>query len=253
MTSSALDITIFDGQSSAATGWYSSRENNETEPGTITTQAWDLERMLINGTKLTIEAGYDFRTGAYANNQWYRRGDILIDLNGDAKTTWNGTLADRTSNGYFNYDFAVHFTTVANNLTYSIVDLNANSKYEQVTDIDKSNPWRLNDNYLNGSYIDGMSGAFNAQFSVLSPDAEGNHYALEVDLANFAPLLNAIKAANEALFKYTIECGNDTILGLASVPSLGLTSVPDSGATLSLLSLGLGSLSLVRLRRASRR
>lgn len=253
LTASAVDITIFDGQSSSSSGWYGTQENNETEPGTITSQVWDLERMLINGSKLTIEGGYDFRVGAFSNNKWYRRGDILIDLNGDAKTTWNGTAADKTSNAYFNYDFAIHFSTTANDLSYTIVDLNSNSKYVQVTDIQKSNPWRLDDNFLSGPNIDGKSGTFTAGFTTLSPNAEGNHYALEVDLGNYAPLLNAIKAANEMLIKYTIECGNDTIIGVASVPSLGLTSVPDSGTTLALFGLGLGGLSMFRTRRAANR
>jgi hypothetical protein len=245
--STAVDITIYDGQSTG-TGWYSARENNETEPGTITSQLWDLETMQISGSKLTITGGYDFRTGAYSGGKWYRRGDILIDLNGDAKTLWNGTVADKTANSYFGYDFAVHFSTTANDLSYSIVDLNSNSKFVQVTDIQKSNPWRLDDSYLNGTYIDGMSGSFNAGFDILSPDAEGNHFALTVDLANFQPLLDAIKAANEMLVKYTMECGNDTILGLAAVPALGLASVPEAGTTLALLGLGLGSLALFRTR-----
>src|SRR5690349_16001281 len=99
---SAVEITIYDGQSTG-TGWYSARENNETEPGTITSQVWDLETMQLNGTKLAITGGYDYRVGAYSGGKWYRRGDILIDLDGNASTTWNGTSADKTLNSYFKY------------------------------------------------------------------------------------------------------------------------------------------------------
>jgi hypothetical protein len=253
MLASAADITISDGQSTGS-GWYGNRENNETEPGTITSQVWDLEKMLIDGSQLTIQGGYDFRTGAQANGKWYRRGDILIDLNGDAKTTFNSANpSDKTSNGYFNYDFAIHFSTTANDLTYTIVDLNSDSKFVQVTDIQKSNPWRLDDAFLTdankGINYDDKSGAFAAGFETLASDAEGSHFALTVDLANFAPLLAAIKAANEMMIKFTIECGNDTILGLAAVPSLGLASaVADAGTTLALFGLGLGGLALFRSR-----
>jgi len=250
-SASAVDITIFDGQSSGTSGWYSARENNETEPGTITSQAWDLESMSIVGTKLTITGGYDYRTGAYSGGKWYRRGDILIDLNGDAKTTWDGTVSDKTANSYFKYDYAIHFSTAANDLRYTIVDLNQNSKFVQVTDIQRSNPWRLDDNYLSSAYIDGKSGVYNADFDVLAPDAEGAHYGLSVDLSNYLPLLNAIKAANEMLVKYTMECGNDTILGLASIPSLELASdenVPDTGTSLALLGFGLAGLTLMSRR-----
>ena len=98
-----------------------------------------------------------------------------------------------------------------------------------------------------------MSGSFNAGFTQLATDGEGAHYALEVDFANYAPLFNAINAANEMLIKYTIECGNDTIIGRTEIPSIGLTSVPDSGTTLALFGLGLGGLSMFRTRRAANR
>jgi hypothetical protein len=253
ISASAADITIYDGQSSSSTGWYSNRENNETEPGTITSQVWDLEKMVIEGSKLTIQGGYDFRTGAYSNNKWYQRGDILIDLNGDARTTFTSSdSANKTANSYFNYDFAIHFSTTSGDLSYTIVDLNSNSKFVSVTDIQKSNPWRLDDAYLTdakaGINYDGKSGSFNAQFDTLASDVEGNHYALTVDLANYEPLLAAIKAASEMLVKYTMECGNDTILGLAAVPSLGLASVADGGTTLALFGLALGGLALFRTR-----
>lgn len=240
----AGDITIYDGNSTSTTGWYGQQENNETEPGTITSQVWDLEKMLINGTQLTIQGGFNYTTGVTSGSKTYRRGDILIDLNGDAKTMWtSGNVADKTSNLYFGYDFAIHFSADGP-LTYTIVDLNSSSTFEKVTDIQKSNPWRLADNSAN----DGVSDTFTAGFQELAADAEGKHYALTVDLSNYLPLLSAITAANEMLIKYTIECGNDTILGLASVPSLGLSAVTDGGTTLALFGLGLGGLTLVRSR-----
>lgn len=244
----AADITIMDGQGSG-TGWYSAnRENNETEPGTITSQVWDLETMQLNGTKLSITGGYDYRTGTYSGGKWYRRGDILIDLNGDAKTMWtSGVTADRTLNSYFNYDFAIHFSTTANDLSYTIIDLNSNSTFDQVTDIQKSNPWRVSDS----SVYDSKTGSFNADFAQLATDAEGAHYSLTVDLSNSQALMDAIAAASKMLVKYTIECGNDTIIGETPLfnPS---GSVADAGSTLALLGAAFGGFAAMG-RRLSRR
>ena len=248
MTMSAIDITIFDGQSSGSTGWYSARENNETEPGTITSQVWDLETIQLDGNKLAITGGYDFRTGALSGGKWYRRGDILIDLNGDARTTWSGTAADKTLNSYFNYDFAIHFSTTANDLSYTIVDLNADSRFAQVTDVHKSNPWRLDDAFLDGAYIDGKSGMFDAAFTELASDAEGKHYSLAVDLANYQALLDAISDSSKMLVKYTIECGNDTILGEAALFQPAGETVPDSGATLALFAFAVGGVVFFQMR-----
>jgi hypothetical protein len=240
LPASAADITIMDGQGSG-TGWYSAnRENNETEPGTITSQAWDLETMQLNGTKLSITGGYDFRYGTQSGGKYYRGGDILIDLNGDAKTMWtSGVTADRTLNSYFNYDFAIHFSKAANgaanSLTYTIIDLNSSSTFEQVTDIQKSNPWRVSDT----SVYDSTTGSFQGEFAQLATDAEGAHYSLTVDLSNSQALMDAIALASKMLVKYTIECGNDTIIGETPLfnPS---GSVADAGSTLALLGAAFG-------------
>jgi hypothetical protein len=60
----AVNVTIYDGQSSG-TGWYGPQENNETEPGTITAQAWDFEAFFWNGSTRTLYlvGGYDFING----------------------------------------------------------------------------------------------------------------------------------------------------------------------------------------------
>src|SRR5687768_5429326 len=79
------NITISDGNFSAAPG-YGNYEDNETEtnPNTIQSQVWDLEGMYINGPKLTLVGGFDFKNGVTHNSHNYKSGDIFIDLNGNA-------------------------------------------------------------------------------------------------------------------------------------------------------------------------
>ena len=58
---SRTDITIYDGDSSAATGWAGMQEDDETEPGTVQDQSWDLESFFSYGSnQLGMIAGYNF-------------------------------------------------------------------------------------------------------------------------------------------------------------------------------------------------
>jgi hypothetical protein len=93
----ALDITIFDRVfASGGGGWYnrgnSPGENEEVEPNCLTGQAWDLEKFLLVGTKLTMIGGYNFTSGY----QGWDSGDIFIDTNLDAVY---GTAANGTGSG----------------------------------------------------------------------------------------------------------------------------------------------------------
>src|SRR5882724_10482020 len=81
------DITISD-KNYAGSGWYSNREDQETEtnPETVTSQQWDMEGMFLSGTSLTLVGGYDFKNGVtWSDGHNYKSGDIFIDINGDAQ------------------------------------------------------------------------------------------------------------------------------------------------------------------------
>lgn len=107
--------------------------------------------------------------------------------------------------------------------------------------IQASNPWRVSD----GSSIDGASGIGVAGLSSYV-DSEGTHWDMTVDLGlgGYGTLLAAMGASDSTLFHYSVECGNDKILGQ-------LVSVPDSGMTLLLLGAALSGLSLVGRRMRS--
>ena len=225
----AIDITLQNDGLSSGTGWYGPHENNETEPGTQQGQRWDLENIFLNGTSLTIRGGFDYANGVTVGSRTIHRGDILIDINGDAVHPWSSSAGANNLNSTFHYDYAIHFNvTDTSNLKYQIVRLNDGSTFDVVTDIPGSNPWRISDNSLN----DGASGLGTAGLTSYT-DGEGMHWDLTVDLGvnGYTSLLNDMGSSQSGSFvHYSIECGNDTIIG----------RVPDGGTTLILLGLSFG-------------
>lgn len=233
------DITISD-NNYAGSGWYSNREDQETEanPNTITSQAWDMEGMFLDGQTLTLVGGYDFKNGVVANNKLYRSGDIFIDIDGDAiygQAANGGSGLKGTVANTFGWDYVLdlNFTT----MTYNVIALTAQSLVNRGTDVASSNPWTYQsggialEGYQNLSmtYLAGLTNEFtgflgdSANNTSWSTHTNDTHYALSVNV-NFL-------AGQDATFHYTMECGNDNLMGHAHVP--------DSGSTTMLLGLGL--------------
>jgi hypothetical protein len=244
---SGVNITISD-QSYRNPGdigyndWYSNREDEETEPMTLRSQAWDMEGMFFDSASmdLTIVGGYDFVNGRAG----YLTGDIFIDLNGDAPlgSALDGTGANGTApSSLFGYDYVVdlNFDTIGGNHKYSVYQLVDGTVVDLVREVinDSSNPWRytatrtqnLNNAPLAGydnltlPYVTGLSDAAAGGFL----GGDGTHNALTVKL-------DFISAP--ALVHYTMGCGNDNILGAipASAPR-----VADVGTTALLLGVAL--------------
>jgi hypothetical protein len=257
-SSFGTDITISD-KNYTGTGWYSNREDQETEtnPNTVTSQQWDLEGMFIDGTKLTLVGGYDFKNGVtWTDGHNYKSGDIFVDIDGDAKYG----QADNGGTGATNYGSGPHTATMANTfgwdyvidlnfttMTYSVFSLTAQSLVTRVMDVAASNPWTYDsggtalEGYQNiaFTYIAGLSNAdtgFQGDSTNNTSWSTGSnqHYAITVDLG--------FVAGQEVILHYTMECGNDNLMGQTTVQS-----VPDSATTALLF--GLALLGLVGVRR----
>ena len=231
-------ITISDNNYSGS-GWYSNREDNETEtnPNTITSQVWDLEGMYLRGNNLTLVGGFDFRNGTPHGGHTYRSGDIFIDVTGNAVygQAANGTSGvGGTVKNTFGYDYVMKFNPGMT--SYSVFQLNSNSVVARGTDVASSNPWRYVgqqtgpttalagfQNVAIGGYgllsssVAGQLTTFGSTGTGLLGDVSGNnkHYFLTVDLS--------FLSASTATFHYTIECGNDNLMGRAQVPEAGTT------------------------------
>jgi hypothetical protein len=241
------NITIYDGltfQNSTGTGV--GQEDNETEPGMIQGQQWDLEGFFLKGQALTIVGGYNFYTG----QENMKAGDIFIDVNGDAVYSPNSPSVMNTAIGYsdlansnWKYDYVLDIDWSAG--TYNLLKIGSNALLrigEYGKDHNKpSNPWL----FVSGEEKTIASGSFNTYNKESQADTGllggagafpggNNHYVATFDLS---PLTGM-----EILLHSTMECGNDNILGKG-------TPVPEPS---TLLLLGGGLLGLVGLSRRNR-
>lgn len=251
LSATAVNITIPDTVVSG-TGWYGPQEDNETEPGTVTGQVWDMEAFLYNPAtrELQMQGGFNMVQG-YGT---YYSGDIFIDVNGDAKwgikapsdTSGNG-YATRSNDDYL-WDYAIVFGRESaqeggDKLTgsYSVYQLTGSTLFEVYYSQNwESNPFR----YASGGVkVEGADGNITQLDDVNPAQALGyggndTHYLLSgIDLSF---LLGQV-TASEATLHFTVGCGNDLLMGS--------TSVPDGGMTVMLLGLSLGGMSLIARRR----
>lgn len=214
------NITISD-RVYTGTGWYSNREDQETEPGTVTTQTWDLEGFYMSGNQLTMVGGFDFKNGVWHGGNHYASGDIFVDINGDAVF---GPPAEGTGSGNgptmnrFGYEYAIRLNFPS--MTYSVFQLTAGSTVlttvgENINQ--ESNPWRYDQG---GTLLAGYENLALTYNSSLSDGAVGGllggtHNALTVDLS-FA-------SGNDVITHFTMACGNDNLMGATHVPEAGTT------------------------------
>ena len=235
------EITIYDGNGGTLS------ENNETEPGMVNSQAWDLEGFFLRGTSLYMVGGFDFVNGASGSGHTFTSGDIFIDVDrnaqyGDIHSATNGNVITTATNGY-DYVLDLEFSSS----TYDLVQIIAGT--EVITSYYKenqgSNPWQ----YSSKGKI--LGSGF---FSYNPADAVGEaseffddgdiHNVVMVDLSLL--LMNITHLDTEMLFHFTMGCGNDNLMGR------GTPTPNPEPATMILLGfglLGLAGLGRKRLKR----
>jgi hypothetical protein len=217
----ADNITVFDGMSSGSSVGTSTTvrykgvgvgsEDQETEPGTLQGEAWDLEAFRLDGTDLSMVGQWDFVDGVYHSGHLYRSGDVFIDVGSD---------------GSWDYVFDVDW----NDGTY---DLYKGAFTTQApTYIGGSTPWRR---AAGGSLVvSGKSFTASVDNTLGFLGTSYDHTVIE----GFD--LGTIVADHGSPFEFTshftMECGNDLLIGSATIPTPEPTT---------LLLLGSGLIGLV--------
>ena len=201
----ALNITIPDLMGSG-TGWHGAQEDEEVEPGMQTGQGWDLEGFFLAGNTLTIVGGWDFvKGGAY--DYTFTSGDIFIDVDGNAQY---GANADPYVAPH-GYDYV--FDVVWSAGTYNVYALNSNSTLYDVFGYNSpaSSPW----SFVHTNELSISSGSFSYSDGLSNADtgfSGGIHYSVTgFDLSFLA-------SGTEFISHFTLECGNDNLMGSGSVP-----------------------------------
>ncbi|MBI1842561.1 MAG: VPDSG-CTERM sorting domain-containing protein [Verrucomicrobia bacterium] len=258
-----MNITINDLQAPNSAGYHApgrgvGGEDQETEPGTASGQAWDLEAFSLNGSKLKIYSGYNLLAG----EKPYGLGDLFIDVDGNAN--WmpgaDNHISGTTDNSKFHYDYVVHWNarsgTSIGTGTYDIYKIadNASVKFKETVFKSGSNPWTLivPEKYTEASMVKLGSGimpvvvdthavvTLDDGSTVIGGSATTPHFIGALDMS-FLPVGSL--GNNKTLFHITMECGNDALVG----------RVPDSGSTLALMGAAMSGLAFIgrRARRQS--
>ena len=257
-TGSWVNGTLF---TEGGTGWYKGgtspqSEYQEVEPGMQTGANWDLAAFVNpTPTVLGILSGYDLATGGTTNTTL---GDIFVTVNPppgyypdlSVPPPANTPYPHFTTNSTFNYNFAIHLDFVG--LTYTVIALDANTVVENTEYFAPSynaasNPYRvattltgtgyagtgnLGSTFASGvmTYTDNLNNATADALAGYNTTAAYKYYAtVGLGWLKDVPNLNLTDA--EVMYKLTMSCGNDNMIGDQFVP--------DNAATLSLLGLGL--------------
>lgn len=246
------DITIYDGSSNTA-NWHGTAEDQETEPGMVGSQAWDLEGFFLNGSQLSMVGGFDFKNGAPGYGQFYS-GDIFIDVDGNfgrnyGPSGWSPINGNQTLNTNFGYEYVIDLIRDSNGFTtsYAIINLTDTQNGAVMTETayyaqnesgtPSSDPWQYvsGGTMLGGGTLQYISGLSDADTGFVG----GTHYALTgIDLSFLSDL-----GYNDFTTHFTMGCGNDNLMGNNST-----APVPEP-ATMFLFGIGLTGFAGIQLRK----
>jgi len=186
------NITIYDGRGDETGGI--DGEDNETEPGMVNNQNWDLEAFFWDGSELTMVGGFNLDTGSYEyNNATYTAGDIFVDEGSDGK-----------------YDYVFDMNYAEN--TYVVFGIDGDTVLG-TSSVDANTPWSDPFNYVSDGISTDYAGSIaNGLYTEdVGGLTGGTHYAVGVDLSFLKDAAFTVHA--------TLSCGNDNLMGkTAPVP-----------------------------------
>jgi hypothetical protein len=265
----AVDITIADYNPGAGFGggpFGAALEDNETEPGTVASQAWDMEAFVIKGSTLYIVGGYNMQAGEAGSggsvvSGMLTPGDLFIKVGGTQPLFSPTANTGNVTNSIYSYSYAVDLTqnVGATGPSAQVFALNPGSVLKTaVYDQFGANPWKYDNGaqYNQGnqpfatSTLGYSSGLTTAQVNTMTYDVNIlagispvglSHNVLTVDLS----FLGSIPLGTDVWFSYTMECGNDSLKGKYAG---GFYRTPDSASSVLLIGLGLAAMGFFGLK-----
>ena len=213
-----INITIHDNHSASGyIGTGVGLEDNETEPGTIQSDAWDYEAFGYDAvTKgLDVIGTFDFKNGQTVGNRLIRSGAIFV-----------GTGSTMPGPNGWAYAYVLDF----NNNTYSLY-----SSFNIVlpTDIVQSSPWTITPTAGAFGYLTGLANPDGFGLGVMGSNPN-IHRMINLPLTDLPT-----SVLNDFWVHTTPECGNDNLNGRYQ-------RVPDASSTAVLLGIGVGVAGVIR-------
>lgn len=270
------DITIFDGDRTTQ-GIAAPYEDNETEPGMVQSQEWDLEGIFLHGNTLTMIGGFDFINGVPGfgpnNAKDFTSGDLFFSTDATYGRPLSGTMYvvnaigsttttvyDPLDNGNgqknvtssFGYEYVLDIDWAA--LTFSIVKLDADDATTTVyyhlneDGSPSSNPWKYfaNGEILGQGTVTNLGMVTDSGFAGMREENKlsnpyiDTHYGVSFDLSSFFSVTGL--QGSDFYAHFTMGCGNDNLMGHGTAP------VPEP-TTLLLLGSGMAMLGALTRRK----